>query len=99
MGECITVCKICGHGIHIGGLGVHACASPTRTRIHVGWRVVRMRDGVREWSSGNGRWTRMPSLAITLSPRHQWLANDLAGEYGGRVVRVSVSYRKRGSHG
>lgn len=66
----------------------------TRTRIHVGWRVVRMREGKREWwNVGIGGWSRHPPSAgwREVSPNRDWVKS-----VGGRVVKVFLSYGKGG---
>lgn len=67
---------------------------PTRTRIHVGYRVVRMREGKREWwNVGIGGWSRHPPSAgwREVSPNRDWVKS-----VGGRVVKVFLSYGKGG---
>lgn len=69
---------------------------PTRTRIHVGWRVVRERevDGVkvREWAGSLGQWLGFP---IYMWPVGEYTRNEVeeyAKNFGGRVCKVFLSY-------
>lgn len=70
---------------------------PARTRIHVGWRVVREREGVREWLSHGGHWYPSLSLGETFAPKFDMeFLRDRAQHFGGRVVRVFLSYGRGG---
>ena len=93
MGERPIICSVCGNGIHVMDMAFaqHAsCAANARTRIHVGFRVVRMREGKREWLTEYRRWTRDVALCQTHPDKEN--AEWNAGAVGGRVCKVFLSY-------
>lgn len=88
-----SVRVVSANGETVQRIVVHQEDEPARTRKLVGYRVVRVRDGVREWLSSGNRWYPSLSFCQHWPPAADvpWLRGR-AKRFGGRVCKVFLSY-------
>lgn len=65
----------------------------------IGYRVVRKRDGVREWWSRFGGWDRNPVYAFVWGLDYEENVRSSAKRHDGRVVRVYLRTRPTSPRG